>query len=169
VAKIPPDILKMPRFRRRRIPIIIAPIRKTNRRAGEFADIRVVEARNIDRVEISAENIEVAATERANPTMLAEKVVHAVGAELVVRQSVLARDHPKRVGFDDDAPISRLAADGAVALTRAGAQIDVGFVSDFAAMAACSIGLGAHVSLAPEVMMISTGETPVYARALCSE
>src|SRR5580700_4102010 len=76
--------------------------------------------------------------------MPAEQVVRDVVAELVVGQSVLASDHPKRLRLDDRAPIPALAADRAVALAGAGGEIDVGLVADRAAMAAAPIGLDAH-------------------------
>ena len=83
-------------------------------------------------------------TERVNPAMPAENMVPDLGAELVVRQSLLARDQAKRLGFDDDAPISHLGAEGAVTPAGTSAQIDVGLKLDLAAMAAASIRLGAH-------------------------
>jgi hypothetical protein len=77
-------ISKMPRFRRWRMPIVVASIAKANRSAHEFADLGVVKASDIDRVEIAAENIEVSAAERANPTVHAEQVMPDSGTELIV-------------------------------------------------------------------------------------
>jgi hypothetical protein len=138
------DISKMPGFQRRRPPIVVAPIHEANRGGGELAGIRVVEARNIDRAKFSAKLIEVSVTERVNPAVPAENMVPDLGAELVVRQSLLACDQAKRLGFDDHTPISHLGAERAVAPAGAGAQINVGLKLDLAAMAAASIRLGAH-------------------------
>src|SRR5258708_24745596 len=101
----------MPRIRRRRIPVVGASIHEANRCAGELAVIGVVEAGDVDRAEIAAEDFEVPAAEGADPAVPAEEVVPDLAAELVVRQSVLAGDQPKRLGLDEDAPISRLGAD----------------------------------------------------------
>jgi Uma2 family endonuclease len=143
------DISKMPGFRRRRPPVVVVPIHEANRGAGELAGIRVVEARNVDRAKISAEHVEVSVTERVNAAVPAENMVPDLGAELVVRQSFLARDQAKRLGFDNDAPISHLDAEGAVTPAGASAQIDVGLKLDLAAMATASIRLGAHGWRAP--------------------
>ena len=141
---IPLSASKMPGFRRWREPIVVAPVHEANWCAGKLAVIGVVQARNIDRAEIAAEHVEVSVTKRMHAAMLAEAMVPDIGAELVVRQSILARDQPKRLGLDDDAPIPDLGAEGAVAPAGAGAQIDIGLVLNLAAMAASSIGLGAH-------------------------
>jgi predicted transcriptional regulator len=89
----------MPGFRRRRLPIVVAPVHEANRRGGEIAHIRIVEARDIDRAEITAEHVEMSMTECVHPTVTAENMVPDIGAELVVQQSVLAREQAKASGL----------------------------------------------------------------------
>jgi hypothetical protein len=59
----------------------------------------------------------------------------------VLREFFLPGQQPERIGFDGGGPEAGLGADGTVAAQRAQAQVDVGFESHGAAVAAAGIGL----------------------------
>lgn len=103
-------------------------------------------SRKADGEEFAAHFGYVTVAVNAHPSACAERPVHRVGAEMVVRQSVAAFD-AYGFGLDGDAPVSRLAADRAVALARSFRQVEVGLDVDIAAMAASPIGFRRHRSL----------------------
>src|SRR5215470_7796667 len=153
----------MPRLRRRRVPQVVASVRITNGSSNQFGGVDVIEAGQIDGVEITAEKIEMPAPERAHAAMLAEQVVHAVAAELVIRERVFARQQPECIRLDDHAPLPRLGADRAIALGAAGAEIQVCFAAHLAAMTAGLVGLRAH-----DVVFLTLSTSRVAARTCAS-
>src|SRR3954465_12942738 len=115
----------MPCLRRRVHPIIVAAVRIANRQCRELRIRHIVQTGDVDRDEIAADLRDMTAAEWPQAAMLAEQVMALLGGKLVVRQCVLASQQAKRRGLDDRAPGPRLPADRAVALTGAGAEIDV--------------------------------------------
>jgi hypothetical protein len=111
-------------------------------RFGKFRRIEIVETGEVHRIIGAADLLDVTVTEGRDAARPAEPVMAAHGAELIVGQFVFAREQAKRLQLDDGAPIASLGTDRAVALARAGAQVEVGLVADFAAMAASLVGPG---------------------------
>src|SRR5258708_34279383 len=132
----------MPRLRRRVPPIVLAAIHVFDRRLGELRRIEIVETGEVHRIIGAADLLDIAVTERRDAAGLAEPVMAALAAELIVGQLALAREQAKRLRLDDGAPVAPLGTDRAVALARAGAEVEVGLVADFAAMAASLVGPG---------------------------
>ena len=130
------DLSEVASLGRRQTPIVVATVKELDRCVGKFVDLNVIKAGKIDGEILAAENVEMSTTECMNTTCLAEKVVHAVTAKLIIRQGVLARNHPKRARFDDRAPISLVGANRAIAFARIDPQVDFGLMLDLAAMAA---------------------------------
>jgi hypothetical protein len=60
---------------------------------------------------------------------------------LIVGQGVLALEKPERFGLDEDVPVARLGAHGAIALVGALCEVDVGFELHRAAMATAVVRL----------------------------
>src|SRR5829696_8367944 len=108
---------------------------------GPGPTCRVVQASDVDGVELAAEFFHVCAAEGLHAAAATEEVVYGVGAELIVRQNVPSPQQPERVGFDDSFPEPRLGADRAVAPAGALGQIELAFEADLAAVAAAVIGL----------------------------
>lgn len=90
---------------------------------------------------MTADLLDVAAAEGTYTAVPAEQMVSAHGAELIVAENLLAREEPEGVRLDDDRPIPALRADRTVALAGAGAQIDVGFEANGAAVATTCVCL----------------------------
>src|SRR5882672_8102654 len=132
----------MPRLGRRIPPVVVTAIHVFDRRLGELRRVEIVETGEVHRIIGAADLLDVAVTERRDAAGLAEPVMAALGAELIVGQRAFAREQAKRLRLDDGAPVAPLGADRAVALARAGAQVEVGLVADFAAMAASLVGPG---------------------------
>src|SRR5688572_3899820 len=101
----------MPRLGGWRLPIVIASIKILNRRIGEFLGIHIIEAAELDRVEIPANRIDVPAHEGSHPAAPAKQMVHAVGAELIVSQIGIASEQTKCIRFENCAPKPCLGAD----------------------------------------------------------
>lgn len=70
----------------------------------------VVQACDVDSVEV-AEHFQVPSPERLDTAAAAEVVVNGVTAELVICESILSLQQPKRVSFDDGLPEPRLVID----------------------------------------------------------
>src|SRR5437870_2929041 len=62
-------------------------------------------------------------------------------AELIVRETLRARQKAERRRLDEHAPVARLPANRAVAFTGTGREIDLRFEFDIAAMATAFVGL----------------------------
>src|SRR5258708_38114123 len=100
----------------------MAAIHVFDRRLGELRRIEIVETGEVHRIISAADLLDVAVTERRDAAGLAEPVMAAFGAELIVGQLAFAREQAKRLRLADGAPLAPLGADRAVALARAGAQ-----------------------------------------------
>lgn len=85
--------------------------------------------------------LDVAATEGAYAAVLAEEMVRAIRAELVITKISFSIEQAEGFRLDGDRPIPALSADRAVAFARAGAQIDVCFEADGAAVATSCVCL----------------------------
>src|SRR5262245_14570087 len=131
----------MARFGRLVPPGIVASVRIFDRRADEFGRRHVVQRVELDRYEGATDLFDIAATERAHATVLAEQVVPAFRGELIVAQCLLAGEKPESVGLDEDAPTACLRADRAIALARARREINVRFIAHGPAVAATPVGL----------------------------
>src|SRR5688572_1844075 len=94
-------------------------------------------------------------SERRDAAGLAEPVVPALAAELVVRRLGVVRQQPELRRLDDRAPVAPLGADRAIAAAGAGAEVDVGLVADLSAVAAAAIGF-----LHPSRVLSGFGFTP---------
>src|SRR5262245_48450668 len=116
---------EVPRLGGRRLPVVVAPIGVAHGGACELPNVHIVEASNINGVKVAAEDIEVAAAEGVHAAVTAEQVVHAVGAELVVRERCLIRQQAERLGLEHDAPVAGLGANRAIALAGARAEVDL--------------------------------------------
>src|SRR5258707_3661480 len=132
----------MPRLGRRIPPVVVTAIHVLDWRLREFRRVEIVETGEVHRIIGAADLLDVAMTERRDAAGLAEPVMAVVGTELIVGQLAFAREQSKRLRLDDGAPVAPLGADRAVALARAGVQVEVGLVADFAAMAASLVGPG---------------------------
>jgi len=121
-------------------PAVVPPIGEPNRRLQELLGRRIVECAQLDGNVVSADLLDVSAAKRPNAAMPAEQVMPALCSELIVAQIGLARKQAEIIGFDNDAPVSRLRTDRAVALSRASAQIDVRLVAYCAAVATTVVG-----------------------------
>src|SRR3982074_2011268 len=115
----------MPRLRRRIPPVVVTAIHVFDRRLAELRRVEIVETGEVHRIIGAADLLDVAVTERRDAAGLAEPVMAALGAELIVGQLAFAREQSKRLRLDDGAPVAPLSADRAVALARAGAQVEV--------------------------------------------
>jgi hypothetical protein len=72
--------------------------------------------------------------------MPTEEVAYALCAELVVAEVARSLKQAESVRLDDRAPAAGLAADRAVALVGSLVEIDIGFVTHGAAVAAAPVG-----------------------------
>src|SRR2546427_4425505 len=133
--------LQVARLRRRVPPGIVSPVEVLERRVDHLGRLDVVERGHVDGDVLAADLLDVAFAEGPHAAMLAEQMVRALRAELVVREIALAREQAEVFGLDDHAPIAHLRAIAAIAAAGAGAEIDIGFVADGAAVAAAGVGL----------------------------
>src|ERR1700733_12094573 len=144
----------MPRLLRRTPPVIVFAVAVAHRRRDELFRRHVIERCQLNRDEVAADFRDVAARERTHAAMFAEQVMHAAAAELIVTDIMQAGSEPKGLGLDHDAPLAGLAAHRAIAFAGAFFEIDIGLVTDGAAMAAAVIGLqhrsGSELALARE-------------------
>ena len=90
---------------------------------------------------MTADLLDVAATEGMYTAVPAEQMVSALGAELVVAEIILTREKAEGFRFDDSRPVPALRTDRAVALAGTGAQIDVCFEANSAAVATSCVCL----------------------------
>lgn len=131
----------MTRFRRRHPPIVVPPIGELHRPLQQLRRRRIVQRAQLDGDKVTAQLLDMSAAEWANAAMLAEQVMHAPGAELVVAQIGFAGEQTEIGGLDGHAPIARFRANRTVALARPGTQIEIGFVAHRAAMTTAVVGL----------------------------
>jgi hypothetical protein len=91
-------------------PIIITSIKIANRRIGKFFGVHVIEATELDRIEIAANGIDVPAPERPHAAMSAKQVMHAVTPELIISQVAFAVEQAEGVRFENYSPGPYLGA-----------------------------------------------------------
>src|SRR5688572_28603890 len=123
------------RFLRRFLEIVVPPVDPSHGRGDEVGGVDVVEAGEVDRVEL------VVTRERPQAAVLAEAVTDGFRAEPVFRQIGFAGDQAETIALDRREPVPPLGADRAVALHRAFRQVHVGLETHGAAVAASPIGL----------------------------
>ena len=133
--------LQVTSFDRGVTPIVVAAVGKTNRRFNEFHRVDIVKRRQLNCDIVTANLRNMPSCKRAYAAVLAEQMMADLVIELVVGQFTLARQQPKSGGLDDRVPVSRLGANGAVALVRACTEIEVGFELNGTAMATATVGL----------------------------
>src|SRR5258707_13468013 len=104
---------------RRIPPVVVTAIHVFSRRLGELRRIEIVETGEVHRIISAADLLDVAVTERRDAAGLAEPVMAALGAELIVGQLAFAREQAKRLRLNDGAPVAPLGAARAVAPVRA--------------------------------------------------
>jgi hypothetical protein len=68
----------MPRLGGRRLPVVLATVGVVHRCIDQCRWLDVIEASQAHTVELPAEHIQIAASERTHAAMPAEQVVHAV-------------------------------------------------------------------------------------------
>jgi hypothetical protein len=93
-----------------------------------------------------------ATSEGLDAAVLAEQMVDAPGAELIVAERVCTAQQSEILTIEGDQPGSRLASNRTIALERAQAQIHVGFIANRAAVTA------AQISLLHEVLSAGTSK-----------
>ena len=130
----------MPRLGRRVEPVVVAPVHIPHRGCGELGRVEIVEHGEIDGHIGAADLRNVAMAESGDAAVAAEAVMRLARAELVVGERPLPFDEPKGLGLDHRAPVAALPADGAVALARAGGEVDIGLEAHLTAMAAAVVG-----------------------------
>jgi hypothetical protein len=84
---------------------------------------------------VTTDLLDISPAEGANATMLTEQMMAALRRELIVAERLLSREETKRIGLDDHRPVPTFSADRAVALSGAGAQINIGFEAHYTAVA----------------------------------
>jgi hypothetical protein len=102
---------------------------------GRGRRVEVVQAGQVDAVEVASQHIEISVAKRLYAAVSAEPMVPGHSDELVVRQLILAGEQAKGVRLDDSAPSPGLSTERAVALGRALTQIDIHFITNCSAVA----------------------------------
>src|SRR5689334_12458004 len=131
---------QIPRLRRRRLEVVVASIDIGHRERGELFIREIVQTADDNGDELTVGR-RAHVRKRLDPASLAEHVIDAVGAEVVLAERVLALQEAKVGTIDGDQPVAALAADRAVASHCSLTEVDVGFVADRATMAAAGMGL----------------------------
>src|SRR5258708_29438859 len=114
--------------------VVIASVVVGDRCVHQFIYIHVVQARDANGVELSAEIRRFSPCERTNTTARAKHVM--VSVRLIVNELGLTRQQPEAIRFHDDCPQPCLGAHLAVALEGARAQINVRFKTYSSTMSA---------------------------------
>src|SRR5262245_9908324 len=96
--------LEVPRINRRRAPVVVAAIRKSNGLSDELRGIDVVEGGQLDGDIITPNLFDVSTRERAHAAVLAEEMMSRFGIELVVTQIILTGQQSERARLDDRVP-----------------------------------------------------------------
>src|SRR4029450_5613022 len=109
-------VSEVPRLGRRRFPVVVASVDIGHGRTGELDGIDLVEGGQADGVESGSRVLDVGLPEGAYAAGLAEAVMDAPGAELVVAQVGCAREQAHVGRPPRHQPRSLLRADRAVAL-----------------------------------------------------
>src|SRR5688572_21914192 len=126
----------MPDFDRGLPPPAFAAVGVLHGRLGELRRIDVIEASDFHRYVGTADRGDVTALEGTHTAVPAEQVLALAAAKAILGQRVLAGQQPECLRLDEGIPVAGLGANGAVALARALREIDVGFESHRAAVAA---------------------------------
>jgi hypothetical protein len=130
----------MARFRRRRLEIVSATIDVHDGKRGEFGIRNALQTAHDYGDELFAIR-SAAASEGLDAAVLAEQMMDAPGAELIVAERVCTAQQPEILTIEGGQPGSRLAANRAIALQRAQAQIHVRFIANRPAVTAAPISL----------------------------
>jgi hypothetical protein len=119
----------------------MAPVLVVNRRIYELIRGDVVEAGDIDSVELTAELIQVAASEWFNTASAAKEVLYRFAAEKIFGQGFFALQKPKCLAAGNGFPESVFRTKRAIALARTVGQVEIAFEADSAAVTAAVVGL----------------------------
>jgi hypothetical protein len=103
--------LQVPRLCGLRPPAVVPPVEKLDRHLQEFFRRRIVERAHLHRDIVSTDLLDVAAAERANAAVFAERVMCTLCSKLIVAQIGLARKQAEISGLDSGAPVPRLRTD----------------------------------------------------------
>ena len=126
--------LKVPCFLRLVPPIVVPAIRIFDGRSQQLRRADIIQCGQEYRNVIPSDLLDKAPPERAHATVFAEQMVCAQCAELIVAEIPVSGQQAEIGRLDDDAPIAGLRANGAIALARARAQIDIRFITDRSTM-----------------------------------
>jgi hypothetical protein len=129
----------MPDFSGPRSPVVMLAVFELYRHLSQLFRRDVIEACDVDSVEIAAQCLQMTLAERLDAAMLTEEMANGPAGELVLGQGLGAFHEPEGTGLDDRLPESAFAANGAVALAGAFGQIQLALEADCAAVAAASI------------------------------
>lgn len=122
-------------------PAVVAAVRIPYGGGNEFLWRYVVERAELDSDVVAADLFDVAAPERPYAAVTAEKMVAALGPELIIAKDFFPSKQTEGFRFDDDRPVSALGANRTVAFTRAGTQVGIDFEANFTAAATACICL----------------------------
>ena len=100
----------MSRLGRRIPPVVVTAIHVLDWRLRELRRVEIVKTGEVHRIISAADLLDVAVTERRDAAGLAEPVMAALGAELIVGQLAFAREQSKRLRLDDGAPVAPLGS-----------------------------------------------------------
>lgn len=136
----------MPCLSRDGPPAIVPAVEILHRRFRKLSGIEIVKAGEIDRDIGTADRLDIAVAISRHPAIGAEAVMAGERTELVIADAGLLAQKTEILGLDIGAPVAALPADRAIAFSRPCLKVDIGLVTDPAAMAASVIGL-LHVFL----------------------
>src|SRR6186713_2579726 len=142
---------QVPRLGGRRVePVVVPPVVVAHRRIHQLRETRVVEARKVDGEVFATDLRNVSVPEGMHSAISAERVMHRLRVEAVVHQRFAARGEPEGIRLHDGTPEPQLCADRAVALARAGVDVDIRFEAYVAAVAASDESVSVHLRCFPE-------------------
>lgn len=132
----------MPRLSRAFTPVVVEAVVILHGRGHQLVDVDTVEAQHVDVVVFGAAHVRhIDPFERPHAAMLTELVMRDRVLAAIVREIILPRQQAKILRQRIDQPQARLGADRAVALARAGADVERRFEANGATVATSLIGL----------------------------
>ena len=142
--------LEMARLGRHIEPIVVPPVHVPDGSVYQLGGGEIIQRREGYGDVVAADLLDV--TVRVDPyaALLAEHmVIVATFAKSVLTCVLFAGQQPEFFGFDADAPVARLPTIAAVALARPRGKIEIGFESDFSAVAAALVCPFSHDGAVP--------------------